>query len=101
MISPTFSVYLLNRLAFSRSMIREARFCRSDSTARRPKSASLISSATSSPTSYVESILRASVSEICWFGFTTVPSSTIVRLRHISRSPFSGLMITSKFSSVS
>ncbi|CCZ76111.1 unknown [Alistipes finegoldii CAG:68] len=38
---------------------------------------------------------------ICAFGSSTAPSSTTVRLRQISRSPFSGLMMTSKFSSVS
>src|SRR5699024_5659869 len=38
---------------------------------------------------------------ICALGFSTSPSATTVRLRQISRSPFSGLVITSKFSSVS
>ena len=55
----------------------------------------ITSSVTSSPTSYEASILRASASEICMFGFVKSSSATTSRLRHISKSPLSGFTITS------
>ena len=99
MISPTRSLYLRYRASFSSSMILPARFWRMDSTLRRPKSASLISSETSSPTSKSSSMRRASLRAISATGSSTSPSSTISRLCQISRSPFSGLMMMSKLSS--
>ena len=79
--------------------MRPTRFWRRERTARRPKDSSKISSETSSPTSKSASILRASSSEICSLESSTASLATISRLRQISRSPFSGLMIKSKFSS--
>ena len=67
---------------------------------RRPKSESLTSSDTSSPTSKSGSIFRAAVSSISSFSSSTCPSSTTIRLRQISKSPLSGLIMMSKLSSV-
>ena len=87
-------------MVLSCSWIRATRFWRSANTERLPKSASFTSSETSSPTSKSGSIFWASESSISSLGSSTSPFSTTMRLRHISKSPLSGLIIISKLSSV-
>ena len=97
--SPTRSRYFSYNASFSKSITRPAKFWRSANTFRRPNCSSLISSETSSPTSKSSSIFKASDNAICEFSSSTSPSGTISRLRQISKSPLSGLMMMSKFSS--
>ena len=87
-------------MVLSCSWIRAMRFCRRERIERRPKSESFTSSDTSSPTSKSGSIFRASVNSISSFSSSTSPSFTTMRLRQISKSPLSGLIMISKLSSV-
>ena len=86
--------------SFCKSRIFEASVWRNFKIARRPNFSKCTSSVISSPTSKSGSVFRASDKETCKLLSVTAPSSTISRLRHISKSPFVGFTITSKFSSV-
>ena len=100
MISPTCSSYLLNRMSFSRSLMRWISVWRAIWTARLPNSSSSIFSYTSSPTSKSGSIFWASERLILSKSqISSELSSTISRILKISKSPLSALMVTSKFSS--
>ena len=78
-------------------MMRPERFCLRLRIPRRPKSSRFIFSVKSSPTSNESSTLRASSSEISVAGFST--SSTTVRVRIMTKSPLSTLVITSNIAS--
>ena len=97
--SPSSSLNCLKILVESCSWILATRFWRKVKIERRPRSTNFTSSETSSPTSKSGSIFWASLNSISWLGSSTSPSATTIRLRQISKSPLSGLMMMSKLSS--